>query len=126
VNPGGCGDGGAAEACDGPEDCATAGMPDCCVTASFTRGMGDAGVMPQAANASCVASCQGSAALAGNGATLTTRLCHTAVDCTGLMGTAMGFNLSFDSCCSSAQAPGINFCAPAQFMNLMGGLYTCQ
>lgn len=100
--------GGALLACDGPEDCGggTASGQFCCGTVKFTAGMGpDAGApMFQGGDAMCATSCNFNF---GQGM-LTTRLCHQDVDCTGLTG-PLGTQL--DKCCSSAQAPGLHFCA---------------
>ncbi len=123
TTPGTCGDGGAELMCDGPEDCPSA-MPNCCATAKFSLGMGDAAPVPQAANAACGSdsACPGGIDLAAQ--ELHTKLCHTSTDCDGYMGSTPLGNLAFDGCCTSTQAPGVQFCAPKQFMG--ANRYTCQ
>ena len=58
-----------------------------------------------------------------NAQVLHTKLCHTAADCAGYMGSTPLGNANFDGCCESNQAPGVKFCAPTQFMG--GNRYTC-
>ena len=124
---GSCGDGSAQLSCDGPEDCPSA-MPNCCADAHFSLSMTDALPMVAGANAACGTdqACPAGVDLAGG--VLHTKLCHTAGDCAGYTGTVpiLG-NAAFDGCCTSNQAPGIQFCAPTQLMTVMGRmLYTCN
>jgi hypothetical protein len=125
---GSCGDGGATLACDGPEDCSSS-SPDCCATAKFMLGQGDmGGVTPQGADAMCTADAACPASVDLTAGELHTKLCHTAGDCVGYSGMLPLVGAAdFNGCCTSAQAPGIQFCAPTQFMKLMGmTLYNCQ
>jgi hypothetical protein len=96
--------GGAVLACDGPEDCSggTASGMYCCGTIQFS-GMQDGGVMFNGGEAMCTGTCN----FSFSQGSVTTRLCHADVDCTGLsfLGQAV------DKCCTSAQAPGLHFCA---------------
>jgi hypothetical protein len=124
---GSCGDGGAELMCDGPEDC-PATMHNCCATAKFSLSGTDAAPMAQGANAACGsdAACPAGVDLAAS--ELHTKLCHTAADCVGYSGTVPIIGAAdFDGCCTSTQAPGIQFCAPSNLMTFMGRmLYTCQ
>ena len=102
--------GGAVLACDGPEDCTSSQF--CCGTISFSGGLNpDAGTpMFGGGNASCAATCDFNFTQ-GTPNMVTTRLCHFDADCAGL--SAFGQNL--DKCCTSAQAPGLHFCASSLF-----------
>ena len=99
--------GGSLLACDGPEDCGggTGSGQFCCATINFTS-MPDAGVSFNGGNASCSTSC----AFAFGQGSVTSRLCHEDVDCTGLTGP---LNTALNKCCSSTMAPGMHFCAAA-------------
>ena len=101
--------GGAKLACDGPEDCGS-GMQYCCGVIAFTGGTNpDAGApMFNGGNSSCSGTCDFNFSQ-GPPNQITTRLCQLNEDCTGLT----GFGMNLDKCCSSAQAPGLHFCAAA-------------
>jgi hypothetical protein len=93
--------------CDGAEDCGGAGSAGayCCGTIQFSGGTPDGGApMFQGGDASCTGTCN----FAFAQGSVTTRLCHQDVDCTGLTG-PLGIQL--DKCCSSSQAPGLHICA---------------
>lgn len=108
---GGCPDGGAAAACDGPEDC-EASKPNCCAHISG---------MSMTGTAECTATCDGMLTIAG-GAKVTTKLCHTDADCTGYTGTFNNNSSPWDSCCHQMSG-GPHFCANAGFAGFGG--YTC-
>lgn len=94
-------------ACDGPEDCGggTGSGQYCCGTIQFSGGGPDAGAPTfNGGSAMCTSTCNFNF---GSGS-VTTRLCHQDVDCTGLTG-PLGTML--DKCCTSTQAPGMHFCA---------------
>jgi hypothetical protein len=126
-------DGGASPiGCDGPEDCAS-GTPTCCVELGGSGG-GDAGIMGSGGSmCTTSAACMARAVPAGAGLEATTRLCHAAADCAGLRGPVtippgvpqfggQTLMLNFDSCCSSTQFQGVEFCAPGLAQMLLQGL----
>jgi hypothetical protein len=117
VPTGNCGDGGIPASCDGPEDC-SGGTPACCADISLAS-------MTVMGQASCVASCPGSASQGGSGGMLTTKLCHNSADCAGYTGMApiLG-NTNFDACCGAAALP-IKFCAPA-LITALSSMITCN
>jgi hypothetical protein len=103
---------GALLACDGPEDCS--GMQYCCGTIMFNMGGPDGGGTTfQGGNSMCNGTCNFN--FGGN--SVTTRLCQADVDCAGLTIPLVGTQTT---CCSSAMAPGLHFCAAA-----FGGMVTC-
>lgn len=103
--------GGAVLTCDGPEDCSASQF--CCGQITFTGGTNpDAGApMFNGGNSSCTATCDFNINYPSTPTKVTTRLCHFDADCSGLT----GFGMSLDKCCSSAQAPGLHFCAAPVF-----------
>ncbi|MGZ3425538.1 MAG: hypothetical protein ACXVCV_02765 [Polyangia bacterium] len=102
--------GGAKLACDGPEDCGSS-MQYCCGTITFEPGNPDGGMpMFNGGNSSCSGTCDFNYS-PGSPSMITTRLCHLDDDCTGL--SAGGGTVMLNRCCSSAQAPGLHFCAAA-------------
>jgi hypothetical protein len=120
ISPGGACTG-AVLACDGPEDCGSA-MPYCCGTIKFTGGTNpDAGApMFQGGDAMCTMTCDASFTPGSGGSptTVKTRLCKIDDDCAGL--SIGGGTIGLNKCCSSAQAPGLHFCAAP-----LGGGITC-
>jgi hypothetical protein len=95
--------GGAVLACDGPEDCSSASKY-CCGTIKFMQGNPDGGTpVFNGGDAMCTATCD----FSFGQSQVKTRLCQADVDCAGLT----AFGMAVDKCCSSAQAPGIKFCA---------------
>jgi hypothetical protein len=125
VAAGSCGDGGASESCDGPEDCST-GQPNCCATARFSLGKGDMGFTPEGADAICASDADCMASVDLTAGELHTKLCHTASDCVGYSGMVPVLGQSdFDGCCTSTQAPGVKFCAPTQAAGFIMGV-TCN
>jgi hypothetical protein len=101
----GCGDGGIAATCDGPEDC-SGGTPNCCANISLDN-------MSVMGQATCTATCPGNAQQGTNGGMVTSKLCHNSADCVGYTGMApvLG-NTNFDSCCGTANI-SVRFCAPS-------------
>jgi hypothetical protein len=87
-------------------------MQYCCGTITISGlGTPDGGTpVFQGGNSSCSGTCDFNV-VQGPPTKLTTRLCQLDVDCTGLT----GFGQPLDKCCSSAQAPGLHFCAAAIF-----------
>lgn len=121
--PGSCGDGSAQLMCDGPEDCPSA-MPNCCADAHFQLGMNDAAPMATGANAACGSDAACPAGVDLGNQVLHTKLCHAASDCVNYSGSTPLGTLAFDGCCTSNMAPGVQFCAPTQFMG--ANRYTCN
>jgi hypothetical protein len=121
--PGSCGDGSAQLSCDGPEDCPMS-MPNCCADAHFSLGMGDAAPMATGANAACGTDAACPAGVDLGAQVLHTKLCHVASDCANYSGSTPLGTTAFDGCCTSNQAPGIQFCAPTMFMG--ANRYTCN
>jgi hypothetical protein len=113
IDPGGSCQGGTVLACDGPEDCTSQSALYCCGTVMFTAGANaDAGAQFNGGSSSCTGTC----ALGFAGGGVTSRLCHTDADCTGLTVPLVNTPAK---CCSSAMAPGLHFSAGA-----LGGI-TC-
>jgi hypothetical protein len=101
---------GSVVACDGPEDCnSESGGAYCCATVTLLLPDPDAGVQGgvSGGTASCTNSC--AAAVDVSGPTLTSRLCSSANDCTGLV---LG-PIAFNQCCSTPLAPNTKFCGNA-------------
>ncbi len=71
-------------------------------------------------DAMCTASCTASASQSG----LTTKLCHSAADCTNFSGSTPVGTLDFDSCCTFTGV-SYNFCAPGLVAGAAMGV-TCQ
>jgi hypothetical protein len=114
--------GGLTLTCDGPEDCNDGkGSPYCCANINIALSAADGGApMLQGGNASCSASCAASFGQANGALSLTSRLCHAAPDCAGLLA---GGVIPFNKCCGNPLAP-LKFCGPAALNGQMG--LSCQ
>jgi hypothetical protein len=111
--------------CDGPEDCGS-DKDYCCATITLLLPDPDAGTSGgvSGGEATCTPTCNASVDF--NGPSLTSRLCGSAADCTGLsVAVPVIGSLPLDKCCSSSVAPGTHFCGSA-VLGQFGVPITCS